>query len=132
MAGPAIPAPAIPTPSIPTGAAVSDGSRRLVSETDLHGYLDGDPDTSDRLDVDAFLAAHPLIAERVEAYRSHIVAVNAAFRAGEQSLPPALAQLASRYARAVRTSSRLGAALGILGLVAVLCVVAETAHGAYG
>ena len=83
-----------------------------------------------RVDIEAFLAAHPLIAERVEMYRSHIIAVNAAFGAREESLPPALAQLASRYARADGASSVIGTALAVLGFLAILCVIAEAAHGA--
>lgn len=115
-------------------AEVADfDSARQISEADLHGYIDGDLGrATDDFDVEAFLAAHPLIADRLEAYRSQTVAVNAAFRAGEMSLPPPLAQLASRYARAVRASSRIGATLGVIGLVALLCVVAETARGACG
>lgn len=116
----------------PTDGADWGGHARPISEPDLHGYIDGDLAAVDHLDVETFLAAHPLIAERVETYRSEIIAVNAAFRAGEKPLPPALAQLARRYTRAVRTSSRVGTALGIIGLVALLCVVAETARGAYG
>ena len=95
----------------------------------MHGYIDGDPAATCRADIEAFLAAHPLIAERVEMYRSHVVAVNAAFGADKDSLPPALAQLASRYARAVAASSMIGTALGILGSIVTLCVMAEAAHG---
>lgn len=100
-----------------------------ISEADLHGYIDGDPATPRAADLEAFLAAHPLIAERVETYRSHIVAVNAAFRAGDDSLPPALARLASRYARAVARSTAMGAALGIFGLIVIVCVITVQAHG---
>lgn len=95
----------------------------------MHGYIDGDLATICRDDLEAFLAAHPLIAERIEMYRSHIVAVNAAFGAGEGALPPALAQLASRYARAVAASAVIGMALGILGSIVTLCVMAVAAHG---
>jgi anti-sigma factor RsiW len=95
----------------------------------LHGYIDSDPTPTHRADLEAFLAAHPLIAERVEMYRSHIVAVNAAFGAGDESLPPALAQLASRYARAVAVSSVIGTTLVGLGTIVILCVIAGAAHG---
>lgn len=100
-----------------------------ISEADLHSYIDGDPATPYAADLEAFLAAHPLIAERVETYRSHIIAVNAAFRAGDDSLPPALARLASRYARAMATSTAIGTALGIFGLTVILCVITAQAHG---
>jgi len=118
-----------PDASARRGAARSAVAGCQISEADLHGYIDGDPVTPHAADLEAFLAAHPLIAERVETYRSHIVAVNAAFRAGDDSLPPALARLASRYARAVARSTAMGTALGIFGLIVILCVITAQAHG---
>lgn len=117
-----------PVPALADEAAGSSVAE-LISEADLHGYIDGEPATTRTADLEAFLAAHPLIAERVEAYRSHIVAVNAAFRGGDDTLPPGLAELASRYAHAVAGSSRMWAALGILGLIVILCVMTAQAHG---
>jgi anti-sigma factor RsiW len=111
------------------GAARSAIAGWQIAEADLHSYIDGDPAIPHAADVEAFLAAHPLIAERVDTYRSHVVAVNAAFRGGDDSLPPALARLASRYARAVAMSAATGTALGIFGLIAILYVMTAQAHG---
>ncbi|MBV8537130.1 MAG: hypothetical protein JO128_16140 [Alphaproteobacteria bacterium] len=112
----------------PPRRGAPDTAAWQISEPDLHGYIDGESAATAQADVEAFLAAHPLIADRVEAYRSHIVALNAAFGAGDDRLPPALAQLASRYARAVAASSVAGAALGILGLIVILCVLTAQVH----
>lgn len=112
------------------GSAAVNGRR--ISEADLHAYVDGALEPQDRLGVEEFLAAHPPIARRVEAYRSQLVAVNSAFKAGEAPLPPPLAELSMRYARAVSSSAVVGAALGIAGLIAVLCLLATGALGAYG
>jgi anti-sigma factor RsiW len=113
-----------------SGGAATFGGGCQISEADLHGYIDGDPTIASRVDIEAFLAAHPLIAERVETYRTHIIAVNAAFGAREDPLPPGLAQLASRYARAEDASLVIGTTLAILGFLAILCVIAGAAHGA--
>lgn len=103
-----------------------------ISEADLHAYIDGGLGRAERIEVEAFLAAHPEIANRVDAYRSHLIAVNAAFRAGEPELPPQLADLAWRYARAVSSSAPLLATLGTVGMFAILCAMAGAALGAYG
>lgn len=103
---------------------------RPVSEADLHAYIDGGLGPLETMEVEAFLAGHPQIARRIEAYRSQVVAVNAAFGAGATSLPPALARLAARYARAVSSSTLVGAGLGIGGLIAILCAMAGAALGA--
>ena len=105
---------------------------RRVSETDLHAYIDGRLAVPDQIDVEAFLAAHPAIASRVESYRSELIAVNAAFRGSETELPPPLARLACRYASAVRSSALAAGALGIAGAIAILCTMAGAALGAAG
>lgn len=103
---------------------------RVISEANLHAYVDGDLGPVDRIEVEAFLAAHAQIAKRVDAYRSQAIAVNAAFGAGDAPLPPHLARLGARYARAVSLSTLVGAALGIGSLVAILCAMAGAALGA--
>lgn len=103
---------------------------QVISEADLHAYVDGNLGALDRIEVEAFLAAHPRIAKRVEAYRSQAIAVNAAFGAGDSPVPPRLARLGERYARALSWSTVVGVALGIGGLGAILCAMAGAALGA--
>lgn len=113
-----------------TGGAALFG--RHVDEADVQAYIDDALDPLDRMQVEAFLAGHGPVAGRVEAYRAQIVALNAAFRAGEAPLPPDLSRLAGCYARAVARTSQIGVALGVVGLVAILCMISETALGAAG
>ncbi len=114
---------------MPAGRDFAPGAGR-IGEADLHAYIDGGLDPLKRTEVEAFLAARPQIARRVEAYRSQVVALNAAFGANERSLPPGLAALGSRYANAVVSTTVISAALGIAGLIAILCAVVEVAFGA--
>jgi hypothetical protein len=113
-----------------TGAAALFG--RHVDEADLQAYIDDALDPVDRMQVEAFLADHGQIAGRVDAYRAQVVAINAAFRAGEAPLSPDLARLVGCYARAVARTSQIGGALGVVGLVAILCMISEAALGAAG
>src|SRR3984893_4869706 len=50
-----------------------------VSETELHGFVDGDLDCGRREAVQAFLAASPGDAARVETWRRQNEAIRAAF-----------------------------------------------------
>ncbi|MDQ6866952.1 MAG: hypothetical protein M3178_00525 [Pseudomonadota bacterium] len=54
-----------------------------VSEAELHGFVDGDMDRGRRDDVQAFLAASPGDAARVETWRRQNEAIRAAFAAVE-------------------------------------------------
>ena len=50
-----------------------------VQEGDLHAYVDGSLDAARRLEVEAWLAAHPADAERVQAWASQNQSLHAAF-----------------------------------------------------
>ncbi len=47
-----------------------------ISETDLHAYVDGQLDPSRRADVEAYLAAHPEAAEKVQLLRLQMQALH--------------------------------------------------------
>src|SRR5580704_9689028 len=53
--------------------------RPLVSEAELHGFVDGDIDRGRREAVEAFLAASPEDAARVETWRRQNETIRAAF-----------------------------------------------------
>lgn len=113
-------------------SGAGDAAAREMCDAGLHAYIDDELDPVARMEIEAFLADHGDVARRVEAYRSQVIAVNAVFHAGDAAVPPDLARLAGRYARAVSRSVRIKAALGIVGLVAVLCMMSQAALGAAG
>lgn len=66
-----------------------------VTETDLQAYVDAALSAARRLEVEAFLAAHPAEAERLAAYRAQKQALQALFRPVlEEALPEQLLQAA--------------------------------------
>ncbi len=109
------------------GAAV-----REVCEAGLHAYIDDELDAVARMEIEAVLADQDQIARLVEAYRSQVIAVNAVFHALDPSLSPELARLAGRYARTVSRGSRIRGAVGLVGLIAILCMMGQAALGAAG
>jgi anti-sigma factor RsiW len=68
-----------------------------VSESEFHAYLDGELPESRRAAVDAYLAAQPGEAERLEAYRAQDAALRQHFAAlADEAVPTRLRQLAER------------------------------------
>ena len=65
----------------------ASGVEPPVSEAELHGFVDGGLDRGRREAVQAFLAASPADAARVEAWRRQNEKIRAAFASAE-SLPP--------------------------------------------
>jgi anti-sigma factor RsiW len=99
---------------------IIDGDGSPISEAKLHAYVDDALTPAERLNVEGFLAVQPEIARRIEAYRSQTIALHAAFNAGEELLPPSLADLSCRYARARAVSAIATLVLGIAGITAML------------
>ncbi|MHB0984451.1 MAG: anti-sigma factor family protein [Sulfuricella sp.] len=54
-------------------------SEPMLNESELHAYADGQLDERRRAEVEAWLAAHPADAERMEAYRRQNEALHALF-----------------------------------------------------
>ena len=68
-------------------------SRRDVSEADLHAWLDGELPQERRAEVDAYIAANPDDAARLEAYRRNQQALAARFAPVlEEDIPVRLSQ----------------------------------------
>lgn len=96
-----------------------------VTEDDLQAYVDGFLDPPRHTTVDAYLAANPDEAERIEAYRSQRISMHALFGIGsDRPLPEPLAarvdQLASalRQRRWLRTSLWAAASIAVVGFLA--------------
>jgi anti-sigma factor RsiW len=69
-------------------------SGALVTEFDLHAYVDGQLPAARVAEVEAYLAAHPEEAARVAAYREQIAALHREFDAVlEEPVPQRLARL---------------------------------------
>lgn len=96
-----------------------------ISEAKLHAYVDDALSPAERLNVEGFLAMQPEIAQRIEAYRSQTIALHAAFNAGEDALPPSLAELSRRYGRARGASTIATVILGIVGIAAMSLAILQ-------
>ena len=98
-----------------------------VTEEDIHGYVDGILDGHDRSRVEAYLAAHPEEAARVEAYRAQNIGLHALF--DETPFTPAPEELAEmadelrgamRRQRRTRSYALMAASLSALAVTGVL------------
>src|SRR6185369_13510312 len=66
-----------------------------ITEADLHAYVDGRLPESRLAEIEAYLAAHPAEAERLQAYREQKAALRALFDPLlDEPLPAALRELA--------------------------------------
>ena len=93
-----------------------------VREEDLHAYVDGALTDARRLEVEAWLAAHPADAARVQAWASQNQSLHAAFDSVlNEPLPIGL----------VRASRRQGMAMPLKAVAASLALVASGLLG-YG
>jgi anti-sigma factor RsiW len=90
-----------------------------VSEDDLHAFVDGALSDARRLEVEAWLAAHPADAERVQGWASQNQAMHAAFDAVlNEPLPIHLVRAARRQpARAPYRAIAAALALVASGLI---------------
>jgi anti-sigma factor RsiW len=78
-------------------------SKLPVTESDLHGYVDGVLPEARRAEVEAYLASHPEESERVAAYRRQNEALRARYAPVlEEPLPQRLAARAERRQSALR------------------------------
>ena len=86
-----------------------------VQEDDLHAYVDGSLNEARRLEVEAWLAAHPADAERVQAWAGQNQALHAAFDTVlNEPLPIDLVRSARRHPR----RAPLKAVAAVLAMVA--------------
>lgn len=82
-------------------------SKPMITEADLHAYVDGQGSDARRAGVEAHLAAHPEAAERVRAYQGQERALHELFDPVlEEPLPDALRQLAQQAPAGARLGDR--------------------------
>lgn len=72
-------------------------SRPVVTEADLHAYVDGVLPAARAAEVEAYLADHPDDAARIAAYREQIVALHREFDPLLDESPPRRLELPRRY-----------------------------------
>jgi anti-sigma factor RsiW len=90
-----------------------------VSEDDLHAFVDGSLSEARRLEVEAWLAAHPADAERVQDWAGQNQALHAAFDAVlNEPLPIDLVRATRR--QSVRTSFKAVAAVLVLVMTGLI------------
>jgi anti-sigma factor RsiW len=101
-----------------------------MTEADLHAYFDGELTPERRRAVEAYLAAHPEEAERLESYRGHDLLIRRAYRSlAERPLPaPLVRALVEADARSTRRWSWAAASIA----AALLLFVAGATSGWYG
>lgn len=106
-----------------------------INEDDLHAYADGALSDTRRLEVEAWLAAHPADAARVQAWIAQNQALHAAFDSVlNEPLPIDLVRAARKRppARAIYKAVAAGIALVASGLVGYgVGVVSETRPAAH-
>lgn len=96
-------------------------SPRQPAEDDLHAYVDGQLDEARREAVAAWLAEHPVEAERVADWQAQKAALRAAFAPVlDEAVPARLAQAATRPPLAKAMPWRIAAAVGWLALGGVI------------
>jgi anti-sigma factor RsiW len=101
-----------------------------ITESDLHGYVDGALGPSRRAQVERFLAARPEVAEQVEAWRRQNDALAALYGSiVDEPVPPRLD--VRRLAGASAASRGIGA-WPQLAAAAILCLAVGAAGGWLG
>ncbi|WP_211451779.1 anti-sigma factor family protein [Collimonas antrihumi] len=79
-----------------------------VTEADLHAYVDGLLPQSRRAEIDSYLAARPVEAERINVYREQSARLRALFEPVlDEPIPPQLSTLSAQPAAAHRQLWRL-------------------------
>jgi anti-sigma factor RsiW len=101
-----------------------------VTEADLHAYFDGELTPERRRAVEAYLAAHPADAARIESYREHDMLIRRAYRPlAERPLP---APLVRALVRADARPTRRWRWVAASATAALLLLVAGATSGWYG
>jgi anti-sigma factor RsiW len=101
-----------------------------VTEADLHAYFDGELTPERRRAVEAYLAAHPADAARLESYREHDMLIRRAYRPlAERPLP---APLVRALVRADARPTRRWRWVAASATAALLLLMAGATSGWYG
>jgi anti-sigma factor RsiW len=107
----------------------SNDGGKPISESDLHGYLDGELSLERRAEVEAYLAAHPDQAVRVTEYGHLTLALHRLFDNDEMPANPEIEALTDDLVRALR---RRRTARRLVGMAAAVAVVVSGAGLATG
>jgi anti-sigma factor RsiW len=101
-----------------------------VTEAELHAYFDGELALERRRTVEAYLAAHPEDADRLESYRGHDLLIRRAYRPlAARPIPPGLVEVLVRRHAPARRGWWWAAASAA---AALLLFVAGATSGWYG
>jgi len=97
---------------------------REMPDATLQRFVDGGLTANERFELEEFLATRPDLQGRLEAYRSQVIALNAAFNAEEEPLPPGLLALSTRLSRRLATC-RVIMTLSFVAIVTGLLLATE-------
>jgi anti-sigma factor RsiW len=104
----------------------------VITEADLHAWVDGHLSEASRADVDAWLAGNPRDAERVAHYRRQMDGLHNAYDAVlEEPVPAHLSALLQRPQRTPRARQAIAAAVAWCALGGILGGLAGVAGGWY-
>jgi anti-sigma factor RsiW len=112
----------------------SNSERRPIAESDLHGYLDGDLAIERRVEVEAYLAAHPDQAARVAEYSELTLDLHRLFDDEETPVSPEIEALTDDLGRALRrrrSIRRLFAAVAAVVVIATGVSLATGMHDSF-
>jgi len=100
---------------------------QLISEDELHAYVDGDIAPARRLDIALYLARHPAEAARMEVFRAQREAIHALFDdLAREPVPWRLRSIVRRHAqRLARRRRGTGTVVGI-AIATVVLVTGRT------
>ena len=103
---------------------------QLISEDELHAYVDGDIAPARRLDIALYLARHPAEAARMEVFRAQREAIHALFDdLAREPVPWRLRSIVRRHAqRRTRRRRRAGMVVGIAAATIVLVTGRTIVH----
>lgn len=114
-------------------------NKALITEADLHAYVDGQLAVDQRTQIEAHLATHPQDAERVQSYRAQRRALRELFDPVlDEPLPENLRQLAARpwtgkglLSRRFLPGWSIQRVAASVALTVVSAAAGWTAHGQY-
>jgi anti-sigma factor RsiW len=115
--------PQLPPPASPCGD--------MISETELHAWLDGELSAERCAAVTDYLAAHPEVAERMRRHRAQMQMMRRAFEPLlDRPVPQAMTRLLAAGSRDLLWRRRAVLGLAAAGIAALLLVTGWMAHRA--